>query len=136
MNDDVHGGHARCGSGAGASRFLIGLATCFATQDGIPAVACAALRFTGPREPVIRYADLGALALLAEVSQDASRDNVDVAGIARMADSPEGPETLDAYGVTGSLRRAADLLHLHHSGVARRIEQIGKTLDVELSEPT
>jgi hypothetical protein len=44
VNGDVHGSHARCGSGAGASRFLIGLVTCFATQDGIPAVARAAWR--------------------------------------------------------------------------------------------
>ena len=44
VNGDVHGGHARCGSVAGASRFLIGLVTCFATHDGIPAVARAAWR--------------------------------------------------------------------------------------------
>ena len=31
-------------AGAGASRFLIGLVTCFATHDGIPAVARAASR--------------------------------------------------------------------------------------------
>ena len=42
VNGDVHAGHARCGSGAGASRFLIGLVTCFATHGGIPAVARAA----------------------------------------------------------------------------------------------
>ncbi|GAA3670146.1 hypothetical protein GCM10022267_66150 [Lentzea roselyniae] len=28
------------------------------------------------------------------------------------------------------MRRAADLLHLHHSSVSRRLEQIGKVLDV------
>jgi hypothetical protein len=95
-----------------------------------------ALRFTSPREPVIRHADLGALALLAEIPQHASRDNADVAGIARMAGSPEDLETLDAYCVTGSLRRAAGLLHLHHSSVARRIEQIGRALDIDLTEPT
>jgi hypothetical protein len=53
VNGDVHRGllknyalrksqstsHARSGSGTGASRFLIGLVTCFATQDGIAAVA-------------------------------------------------------------------------------------------------
>jgi hypothetical protein len=39
VNGDVHGGHSRCGSVTGASRFLIGLVTCFATHDGIPAVA-------------------------------------------------------------------------------------------------
>ena len=95
-----------------------------------------ALRFTGPREPVIRYDDLGALALLAEIPQDAARDNADVAAIARMAGNPEDLETLDAYCATGSLRRAADLLHLHHSSVARRLDQLGKTLGIELTEPS
>ena len=33
-------------------------------------------------------------------------------------------------------RRAADLLHLHHSSVARRLDQLGKTLGIELTEPT
>lgn len=95
-----------------------------------------ALRFTSPREPVIRYDDLGALALLAEIPQDGVRDNTDVAAIARMADSPEDLETLDAYCTAGSLRRAAGLLHLHHTSVARRLEQIGRTLGIELTEPT
>ena len=44
VNGDVHGGHASCGSVTGASRFLIGLVTCFATHGGIPAVARAAWR--------------------------------------------------------------------------------------------
>ncbi|MEV1244232.1 helix-turn-helix domain-containing protein [Nonomuraea sp. NPDC049750] len=95
-----------------------------------------ALRFTTPRQPVVHYDDLGALALLAEIPQDASRDNTDVTAIAALADHPEDLETLDAYCTTGSLRRAADLLHLHHSSVARRLEQLGKTLDIELTEPT
>jgi hypothetical protein len=95
-----------------------------------------ALRFTTPRQPVVHHDDLGAIALLAQVPQDAARDNADVAAIARMAGNPEDLETLDAYCETGSLRRAADLLHLHHSSVARRLEQIGKTLGIELTEPT
>ncbi|WP_405922598.1 helix-turn-helix domain-containing protein [Streptomyces sp. NBC_00035] len=95
-----------------------------------------ALRFTTPREPVIRYADLGALALLAEIPQETARENTDVAAIVRMADTPADLETLDAYCATGSLRRAADLLHLHHSSVSRRLEQIGKVLGFELTQPT
>lgn len=95
-----------------------------------------ALRFTTPREPVVHYDDLGALALLAGVPREAARDNADVAAIAHLADSPEDLETLDAYCTAGSLRRAADLLHLHHSSVARRLEQIGKSLGIELTEPT
>ena len=46
-----------------------------------------------------------------------------------------GLKTLDAYCVAGSVRRAAELLHLHHS-VARRLEQLGKTLGIDLTEPT
>ncbi|MFF1648812.1 PucR family transcriptional regulator [Streptomyces sp. NPDC058240] len=95
-----------------------------------------ALRFTTPREPVIRYDDLGALALLVEIPPDTSRDNTDVAAIARVVGNPEDLETLDAYWTTGSQRRVADLLHLHHSSVARRLEQIGKTLGIELADPT
>src|SRR3954464_7512339 len=44
VNGQVHGGHARCGPPTGASRFLIGLLTCFATHDGIPSAPCAARR--------------------------------------------------------------------------------------------
>ncbi|WP_189184447.1 helix-turn-helix domain-containing protein [Streptomyces albiflavescens] len=95
-----------------------------------------ALRFTTPREPVVRYADLGALALLAELPPDTARANPDVAAVARVAASPENLETLDTYCATGSLRRAADLLHRHHSSVARRIEQLGRTLGIDLTDPT
>ncbi|MFD7164374.1 helix-turn-helix domain-containing protein [Streptomyces violascens] len=97
-----------------------------------------ALRFTSAREPVVRHEELGALALLAEIPRNVSRDNADVVAIASLAGkgNPEDLETLDAYCATGSLRRAADLLHLHHSSVARRLELIGKTLGIELTEPT
>jgi len=95
-----------------------------------------ALRFATARQPVVHYEDLGALALLARVPADAARDNADVAAIARMAGDAEDLRTLDAYCATGSLRQAAALLHLHHSSVARRLEQLGRTLNIELTEPT
>ncbi|WP_069812766.1 helix-turn-helix domain-containing protein [Streptomyces sp. TP-A0874] len=95
-----------------------------------------ALRFSTPRRPVVRYDALGALALLAEVPQEVVRDNADVAAIDRLAGTPEDLETLDAYCATGSLRRAGEMLHLHHSSIARRLEQIGKALGIELTEPT
>ncbi|WP_129842997.1 helix-turn-helix domain-containing protein [Streptomyces sp. RFCAC02] len=95
-----------------------------------------ALRFTGPGRPVVQHDELGALALLAEIPPDASRENADVQGVARVAGSPDDLETLDAYCATGSLRRAAETLHLHHSSVARRVEQIGRTLGLDLASPT
>ncbi|MFE3455710.1 PucR family transcriptional regulator [Nonomuraea sp. NPDC059194] len=94
-----------------------------------------ALRFATPREPVVDYAGLGAMALLAEIPPDAVRGNADVAAIARMAGDPEDLETLAAYCATGSLRRAADVLHLHHSSVSRRLEQLGKSMGIDLTEP-
>lgn len=94
-----------------------------------------ALRFTTPRRPVVHHDDLGALALLAEIPPDAVRGNADVAAIARLAGSPEDLDTLDAYCATGSLRAAADLLHLHHSSVSRRLEQIAKALGIDLTAP-
>ncbi|MFD4998855.1 helix-turn-helix domain-containing protein [Streptomyces buecherae] len=94
-----------------------------------------ALRFATDRQPVVRYRELGALALLAQVPPDALRANADVAAIARVAANPRDLETLDTYCAAGSLRRAADLLHLHHSSVARRLELLGKALDLDLTEP-
>ena len=121
-----------------AARFPAGVRAGIGTADNPGRAwreARTAVRFTGPREPVIRYDDLGALALLAEIPQASSRGNADVAAIARVAGNPEDLETLDAYCATGSLRRAACLLHLHHSSVARRVEQIGKIMGIELTEP-
>lgn len=59
-----------------------------------------------------------------------------MAAIVRTASTPDDLETLDAYCATGPLRQAADLLHLHHSSVARRLDQIGQALGIELTEPT
>src|SRR5690606_30648642 len=64
-----------------------------------------ALRFTTERRPVVHHADLGALALLAQVPEDEARANPDVAAVARVADDPDDLATLDAYCATGSHRR-------------------------------
>ncbi|MFD8088100.1 PucR family transcriptional regulator [Kitasatospora sp. NPDC059722] len=107
---------------------------------GIPArswrEARTALRFTTARQPVVHHADLGAVALLAHLPEDAVRADPDVAAIARIAAcDPDALDTLDAYCTTGSLRRAAAVLHLHHTSVARRLDQLGKALGLELTEP-
>ncbi|MFD6068441.1 MULTISPECIES: PucR family transcriptional regulator [Amycolatopsis] len=94
-----------------------------------------ALRFTTARRPVIHYGDLGALALLARIPEEDTRANADVVAISKLAADPEDLRTLDAYCATGSVRQAADSLHLHHSSVARRLTQIGKSLAVDLTDP-
>ncbi|ALG09364.1 helix-turn-helix domain-containing protein [Kibdelosporangium phytohabitans] len=95
-----------------------------------------ALRFATERQPVVPHDSLGALALLAQIPHEAARDNADVAAIARLAGNPDDMDTLDAYCASGSLRRAADVLHRHHSSIARRLDQIGRGLGIELTEPT
>ncbi|MGW4164890.1 helix-turn-helix domain-containing protein [Streptomyces sp. NPDC004788] len=96
-----------------------------------------ALRFTTAREPVVHHADLGALALLAEIPAAAVRENPDVVAVARIAAAdPDDLDTLDAYCHTGSLRRAAELLHRHHSSVARRVEQLVRAMGFDVTDPT
>lgn len=68
--------------------------------------------------------------------EDEARANPDVAAVARVADDPDDLATLDAYCATGSHRRAAELLHLHHSSVTRRLDQLGKALGIDLTDPT
>ena len=94
-----------------------------------------ALRFTTPRRPVLHVEELGALALIAQVPADVARADPDVAALERLAGTPEDLETLEAFCETGSLRRAADLLHRHHSSVARRLELVGRELGIELTSP-
>lgn len=94
-----------------------------------------ALRFATTRQPIVHYDDLGVLALLSQVSAEELRANPDVARVAGLADSPQELQTLEAYCATGSVRRAADELHLHHSSVARRLDRCGKRLGVDLTQP-
>ncbi|MFJ4188426.1 helix-turn-helix domain-containing protein [Kitasatospora sp. NPDC089509] len=94
-----------------------------------------ALRFAGTRQPVVRHAGLGALALLAEVPAQTLRDNPDVAAVGRIAAAAADLDTLDVYCATGSLRRAAEVLHLHHSSVARRLDQLAGVLGFDLTGP-
>ncbi|GIG55914.1 hypothetical protein Lfu02_02860 [Longispora fulva] len=95
-----------------------------------------ALRFANPRQPVIRFEDLGSLALLADIPPDVARANPDVTAVADLAQRPDDLRTLEAYCTTGSVRQAAAMLHLHHSSVARRLDQIGRCVRINLTEPT
>ncbi|MFE0644886.1 helix-turn-helix domain-containing protein [Streptomyces sp. NPDC058877] len=92
-----------------------------------------ALRFATSREPVVHHADLGALALLAAVPEHVARDNPDVVALDLLL--PEDVEVLDAYCASSSVRRAAELLHRHHSSIARRLDHIGRTLGLDPTTP-
>ena len=99
---DVHGGHARCGSVTGASRFLIGRVTCFATHDGIPAVA---LRLRAP-VGAGRHADqLGEAS--AERAQRRAADREADLGDAEVAATQQRHRALDAPRHQVAVRRLA-----------------------------
>ena len=99
---DVHGAHARRGSAAGASRFLTGLVTCFATQDGIPAVVARRLAPVGAG----RHTDqLGEAA--AEGAQRRTADREADLGDAEVATAQQRHRALDAARHQVAVRRLA-----------------------------
>ncbi|MEV4281938.1 helix-turn-helix domain-containing protein [Actinoplanes xinjiangensis] len=85
-----------------------------------------AVRFTAagsdddPGEPIIRYADLGALAMLTHVPEPGAVPDVRVL---EQAGTPWLLPTLHAVTTTPSLRAAATHLRLHHSTLQDRVVQ-------------
>ncbi len=92
-----------------------------------------ALRFAGPGRPFVDHAELGALAVLADVPRDILAANPDVAAVAALPDSDR--ETLAAFCARGSLRAAATELHLHHTSVAKRLRNVEARLGLRLERP-
>jgi hypothetical protein len=102
------------------------------------AAARVALRFTAdgtdddPGDPVVRYDELGALAVLATVPDPGSVPDV------RALDHATAPwllATLHAVTTTTSLRAAAARLRLHHSTLQDRVTQAEHLLGWNLHEP-
>lgn len=98
-----------------------------------------ALRFAaaGTADAVIVRDELGPLAMLAEVPIEQLRNEPGVLALDEMAATAQGKgdlAVLDAFCRTGSRRRAAAELHLHHSSVNARLahveKQLGWTLDL------
>ncbi|GAA3880088.1 PucR family transcriptional regulator [Streptomyces sedi] len=122
----------RCGVGGTASP---------ATAAVSWAQATTALRFTDtddPDEQVADHAALGPLALLAEVPRERLRAEPGVRALAALAEREGGRPVLaalSAYCRTGSLRRAAASLHLHHSSVADRLSTVEEALGWRLHRP-
>jgi sugar diacid utilization regulator len=105
--------------------------------------AATALRFTSPDtqsggDSAVCYDDLGSLATLESVPVELAARNPDVASIAKLAATERGSATIstvDAFCKLGSLRLAAEELHLHHSSVASRLRFAEKSLSVSLEDP-
>ena len=127
MNGDVHGGHASCGSATGASRFLIGLVTCFATHGGIPAVARAAI---APIDAG-RHADqLGEAS--AEGAQRRAADREADLGDAEVATTQQRHRALDPPRHQVAVRRlAVGEPELAAEVPGRHVRAAGERLDVQ-----
>ena len=100
-----------------------------------------ALRFTTPG--VIDAVDWDDLGALGPIAQQIRTDEIgaipDVAALDRLAAEPGGKETVDvltAVIVTDSVRKAATLVHRHHSSVAGRLARAEATLGFDVHSPT
>jgi hypothetical protein len=128
--DDLPGG-PRVGVGP-----VVGGAAVVESWEG----ARTALRFTGPdpRDRVVRWADLGALALFAGyVPGEAITELPDVRALEELGRRPHGSEVVEAVAALcaeGSVRRAATAAHLHHSSMAARIARAEAALGFSLAD--
>lgn len=92
-----------------------------------------------PGEFVVDHDELGVLSLLAGIPNDQMVNDPDVGALNALGQSEGGLldiATLEAYCRTGSLRQAAQVLHLHHSSVAARLARIEDTLGWHLDDPS
>lgn len=103
--------------------------------------ACTALRFAqagDPWEAVVDHDALGSVVLLAEIPPERLPEQPEVQALQELAAGEGGTSTmaaLTAFCRTGSLRQAAQQLHLHHSSVAARLAHIEAALGWRLSDP-
>lgn len=103
------------------------------------AAARTALRFTSATEPVVWWDKLGSLAALDGVLDPAALAGLaDVRALDRLAAEPHGEDTLsalDALCATGSARKAAAVLHRHHSTMPARLSRAEAILGFEVDSP-
>ncbi len=94
-----------------------------------------ALRYTSDSEPVVWWEKLGGLALLAEQTGAADIAALpDVRALDRPAAEPGMITTLDALCATGSVRKAAVVLHRHHSTMTARLTRAESVLGFGLDD--
>jgi DNA-binding PucR family transcriptional regulator len=83
----------------------------------------------------VHFAALGALSTLARIPAEVVDADPDVRAIHKISASGGDLEVLAAYCATGSLQQAAELLYLHHSSVARRLQTVSRRLGLDLGQP-
>ena len=96
------------------------------------------LSASDPGEAVIDHDDLGVLALLAEIPPQQLASDACIAALDAFSGTDNGAldiATLEAYCRTGSLRRTAQLLYVHHSTVSSRLARIEEAMNWHLDDP-
>ncbi|HEX7307598.1 helix-turn-helix domain-containing protein [Lentzea sp.] len=96
--------------------------------------ARAALLYTSDGEPVVWWENLGGLALLASTGPAEIAALPDVRALDRLAAEPGMIAALDALCATGSVRKAAVVLHRHHSTMTTRLARAEAVLGFGLDE--
>ncbi|MGI5498602.1 helix-turn-helix domain-containing protein [Lentzea sp. CA-135723] len=97
--------------------------------------ALTALRYTSDGEPVVWWERLGSLGVLAERLAGADIAALpDVRALDRLAAEPGMITALDALCATGSVRKAAVVLHRHHSTMTARLARAEAALGFGLDE--
>ncbi|MGW6443083.1 helix-turn-helix domain-containing protein [Lentzea sp. NPDC055074] len=92
-----------------------------------------ALKYTSDGEPVVWWEKLGGLALLAEQLDPVGVAALpDVRALDVLAAEPGMITALDALCTTGSVRKAAGVLHRHHSTMTARLARAEAALGFEL----
>lgn len=94
--------------------------------------ALVAFRLATPIAPVVRWSDLGALALLADVPPETAAAHPDVVAVGQADREPWGLDTLEAVARTESSRAASAVLGLHHSTVQSRQARLEELLGFRL----
>ncbi|MEV5848470.1 helix-turn-helix domain-containing protein [Streptomyces sp. NPDC051985] len=98
-----------------------------------------AVRFARERRSVVHWSELGSLAVLAARLRPQDIAEVpDVAALDQIAAEPGGSETLQvlaAFCDTESVRKAATVVHRHHSTLAARLEQTERRLGFPITTP-
>lgn len=85
--------------------------------------------------PVLRFDELGALALLGEIPAQSIEATPDVQVLRGLLEFPAGAEDLrllETFCETGGLRATAAVMHMHHSSVRYRIDRLERELGFSL----
>lgn len=90
--------------------------------------ALVALRLATHIAPIVRWDELGSLALLASVPVEVAAAHPDVVAVREAAAEPWGLDTLEAVARTESSRAASAVLGLHHSTVQSRQTRLEELL--------